>query len=123
MEFIDKTIGIRSKEQILAANKVLTSLDDFGTDTSLYDISLLDMITKKEYYVRTRDGRIYNGSVKCAMTKQKDSLSRCKFVINVTEMDGKEVFQFMLLFPDGTWIDARGQYAATRLKIVQRRSR
>lgn len=123
MEFIDSTVGIRSNEQILQANKVLNSLNDYGTDTSLYDISLLDNVTSKEYYVRTRDGRIYNGSVKCTETKQKDNLNRCKFVINVLTVADREVFQFMLLFPDGTWIDARGQYAATRLRIVQRRSR
>ena len=121
MEFIDQAVGIRSNEQILQANHVLSSLDKYGTDTSLYDISLLDMVTNKEYYVRTRDGRIYNGSVKCTETKQKDNLNRCKFVINVLTIAGKEVFQFMLLFPDGTWIDARGHYAATRLRIVQRR--
>lgn len=124
MEYIDKAVGIRTNDEILAANNVLMSLDEYGEDTSLYDIGLLDTVTSKEYYVRTKDGRIYNGSVKCSETKQKDNLSKCRFVVNVVKtVGGREVFQFMLVFPDGTWIDARGRYAATKLRVVQRRAR
>ena len=121
MEYIDRNTGIRNQKDILQQNKVLTTLNEYGEDTSLYDIALAKQLTENDLYVLTRDGRVYNGTIKCDRTKQKDRLKNCKFALNVLELDnGSCVFQIMLQFPDSTWIDARGYYARTHLHIVRK---
>lgn len=121
MEYIDNTTGIRNQNDILQHNSVLTTLNVYGEDTSLYAANLLDNVTDKDLYVLTKDGRIAKGTVKCSKTKQKDDLAKCKFAINMVKLsDGNEAFQILLGFPDGTWIDSRGHYARTHLRIVRR---
>ena len=121
MEYVDRNTGVRNQKDILQQNKVLTTLDEYGEDTSLYDIALAKSLTEKDLYVLTKDGRLYSGTIKCDKTKQKDKLEDCKFALNVIELDDySRVFQIMLQFPDSTWIDARGHYARTHLRIVRK---
>lgn len=123
MEYIDQTVGLRSQEEIVSSNEILDSLDMYGYDTSLYDIRLLEEANKdNQKYVLTKDGKIYNGSIKCIQTKQKDKISSNMVCVVVKELPNKEkALQFVYPFNDGTVIDARGMYARTNLKIVRRR--
>jgi len=120
MEWINPEYKVREPEEVIRDNGVLKSLSDRGSDSSLYDISLLPLATGRELYVDTKDGKVYSGVVKCLATKQKDKVNASNIVINVY----KDIcFQFMVLFSDGTWVDARGNYAKTQLKVVSRRNR
>lgn len=125
MEYIDKSVGLRTEEEIEKVNGILDSLDKYGTDTSLYSMELIHQITDKEKYVLTKDGKLYNGAVKCLQTKQKDKLvsKDVKIVVHVDDNNTPKYFQFMVWFNDGTQIDARGYYARNSLKVVSNRGR
>ena len=122
MEWIDPKTGIRSEEEIMKANKILSSLSLIGEDSSLYDSKLVNLVTKDDLYILTSNGKVYpGGSVKCKQTKQKDKIEKntIKPVLN----EDSNTLQFIAFFKDGTMIDARGHYARNNLKMIRRGKR
>lgn len=121
MEWIDEETGIRTTKEIVAANEILTSLDEYGKDTSIYALHLLDAVDQEELYLLTSKGKLYNGGVMCKYTKTKDRINSKDIVVNlITNNTGLGLgFQFLLTFKDGTSIDARGLYARTALKVLR----
>jgi len=119
MEYVNEEFGIRTPAEIKEQDGMLSSLDEYGEHSSLYDIALLPLVDASESYIVTKDGKLFVGAVKCTETKQKDKINANGFSIRV---DGN-IFQFWYTFPDGTGIDARGHYARNKLKVVSRRRR
>jgi hypothetical protein len=105
--------------EVVNRNGILTNLNDYGVDTSVYHISLLPTITKDEFYVVTSDGKIREGAVRDTNLRTKD-----KVVVRLgitTESKVPVAFQFIMEFSDGSQIDARGEYARKYLKIMSKR--
>jgi len=124
MEWINPAHGKQRTDldEILKTNMLLLTLDSIGTDTSVYSGTLYNSVEDKDFYLITTDGKLFDGSVSCNKTRQKDRVTNRMIRINTVLGDAGEVvaFQFVVLFKDGTMIDARGDYARTSLKIIRR---
>ena len=120
MEWFNPKAAIKTAEELYEITDVQEDLNEYGKYTSLYDIKLLPKVNKDELYIMTSEGKAYEGdTIKCKATKQKDKI-RVGSIYPVVNPDNG-TFQFKARFDDGTGIDARGEYAKTQLKIIQKR--
>lgn len=125
MEWINPEYGTnRTRDEIISDNGIKMSLDEYGSNTSLYAASLAPNITYKDMYIMTIDGKAYPGdSVQCIKTKTKDVITNKTVNVIISSMNGVSVLQFIAFFKDGTQIDARGDYARTSLRIFKKKKR
>lgn len=100
-------------------NGIQVSLNDYGVDTSIYDIGLLSSISNEDLYVLTSEGKIQHGALKDTTTGEKFVIDKSKFRIIVDE-DNTEPFCQIVVILGVDVIDARGSYARS-LEVVSKR--